>query len=251
MTTKPRNPAMSTHDLMAHLRHMADSISEGDSLEGSITYAAVGPDDWGVHGAYRSGNLMGQGGMVLLDSGDEGQQMEDAGATLVAEAQGESAHDSSSALIAQLTSALAAKEQEIATLKTRCELLHMGIETLEEALAFQAKERDGCGQHPGIPNGTICGKCQLIRAEQAESAIAALTTAQDEAIETLEAKWRKRGDYYTGQLKPRNAEGYLECAADLAAARLRVTRQRIDALTRSEMVDVDPPPQPAAITGKD
>ena len=58
---------MTTHDLVLHLQQIAAAVSDGDSLEGSIEYTASGPDEWTVRGSYRIGNLMGQGGMVLLE----------------------------------------------------------------------------------------------------------------------------------------------------------------------------------------
>lgn len=60
-----------TAELVAHLRAMADAISECDSFEGRIEYSiAPVKDSWDVEGFYRIGNTHGQGGMCLFRKGE-------------------------------------------------------------------------------------------------------------------------------------------------------------------------------------
>ncbi len=45
---------------------MKAGITSGDSLEGSLEYAAISPDEFNLVAAIRIGNLQGQGGTILI-----------------------------------------------------------------------------------------------------------------------------------------------------------------------------------------
>jgi hypothetical protein len=60
---------MPREELADILGDMADRVRAGDSLEGSIEYLLADPEadhPHQVRAAYRTGNRMGQGGMILL-----------------------------------------------------------------------------------------------------------------------------------------------------------------------------------------
>lgn len=60
---------MKIKDFANLLRELADSIENGDSYEGSLQYTFTEPAQPGmmnVEAALRTGNLDGQGGMILL-----------------------------------------------------------------------------------------------------------------------------------------------------------------------------------------
>lgn len=59
-------PKLTQAQLELHLRTMLDGVVSGDTLEGSIEFTCADAEHWEVRGAYRIGNLQGQGGMVLL-----------------------------------------------------------------------------------------------------------------------------------------------------------------------------------------
>lgn len=64
---------MSREELADILDDMAARVREGDSLEGHIEYLLAQPGaahPYDVRAAYRVGNRLGQGGMILL--GQEG-----------------------------------------------------------------------------------------------------------------------------------------------------------------------------------
>ncbi len=69
-------------ELCAILRDLADSIEEGDSLEGTLTYSAFGIEQnapvgmFAVQGQYRTGNLMGQGSLTIIGDLTEGGEGE-------------------------------------------------------------------------------------------------------------------------------------------------------------------------------
>lgn len=62
---------LTTEELVALLRHMADSVEARDSFSGMIEYDCMTdrcqPGEYLVKGAYRVGNSQGQGGMVLIE----------------------------------------------------------------------------------------------------------------------------------------------------------------------------------------
>jgi hypothetical protein len=56
-------------DLLSHLRQIIHGVDTGDTLEGNISWGLPeddDPDGWDVMGAYRIGNKMGQGGMIVI-----------------------------------------------------------------------------------------------------------------------------------------------------------------------------------------
>jgi len=61
---------LSAEVLSAHLADVAQMVGAGDSFEGYLEYGCMeeglGPEEFAVRGAYRVGNLDGQGGVVLL-----------------------------------------------------------------------------------------------------------------------------------------------------------------------------------------
>lgn len=53
---------------LALLSELTDAVADGDSMEGTVTYAwsdELGQYD--VHAIFRTGNSMGQGGMVIIE----------------------------------------------------------------------------------------------------------------------------------------------------------------------------------------
>jgi hypothetical protein len=59
--------SLSQAELVAVLRHIADSVEAGDSYEGSLEYlAGDGERMFRVIAAYRIGQSVGQGGMRLI-----------------------------------------------------------------------------------------------------------------------------------------------------------------------------------------
>lgn len=82
--------------------------------------------------------------------------------------------------------------------------------------------------------------------QQRDALTAALAAVRQE-VDVLERRWRKE---VAGGEASWSAAVKLECAEQLAAARLRATTQEQDDLTRSGRVDVEPPPQPAATDTK-
>lgn len=64
-----RPKRLTRRELLTHLRDIVQGVDTGDTLEGNISWGLPeddDPDGWDVMGAYRVGNLMGQGGMVLI-----------------------------------------------------------------------------------------------------------------------------------------------------------------------------------------
>lgn len=64
-----RPERFSRRELLSHLRQIVQGVDTGDTLEGNISWGL--PEDsnsegWDVMGAYRVGNTMGQGGMVVI-----------------------------------------------------------------------------------------------------------------------------------------------------------------------------------------
>jgi hypothetical protein len=113
---------------------------------------------------------------------------------------------SSSSTIDRLTAELAEARKEIDAIETqRIEAVYIARALahayttdnrpvqwmVKTALAYPVKANDsifdGCGRHSGVRVGTICGKCQLQRAESAESQLAALREAISAAFQPDEA----------------------------------------------------------------
>ena len=74
MARIPRNLARC--DLVAVLKDILDGVQSGDTMEGHISWAlpedaSAGADTYDVIACYRVGNLQGQGGMRMLDGGEE------------------------------------------------------------------------------------------------------------------------------------------------------------------------------------
>jgi hypothetical protein len=57
---------LSTQQLLAHIEQIQKGVETDDSLEGSLQFSARADGDWDVSACYRVGNLMGQGGTVLV-----------------------------------------------------------------------------------------------------------------------------------------------------------------------------------------
>lgn len=69
---------LNKHELLAHLHAIVRGVESGDSLEGHINWMLPESDDdesftWDVVGAYRVGNLEGQGGMIVLGTPHDDQ----------------------------------------------------------------------------------------------------------------------------------------------------------------------------------
>ena len=66
-----RPKKLTTAELVALLRHMADSVEAGDSFSGDLEYDCMTDQcqtgEYLVKGAYRVGNSQGQGGMNLIE----------------------------------------------------------------------------------------------------------------------------------------------------------------------------------------
>lgn len=63
---------ISVEDLANLLKELAESIKQGDSAEGYITYTYSNePNIMEVSGSYRVGNKSGQGGVILIGNIDE------------------------------------------------------------------------------------------------------------------------------------------------------------------------------------
>ena len=62
---------LTTSELVALLRHVADSVEAGDSFAGFLEYDCMTDQcqrgEYLVKGAYRVGNSQGQGGMNLIE----------------------------------------------------------------------------------------------------------------------------------------------------------------------------------------
>lgn len=58
-------------DLKILLVNLANSIEEGDSFEGNLSYTCmedhIPPGSFELTGAFRTGNTQGQGGTTILD----------------------------------------------------------------------------------------------------------------------------------------------------------------------------------------
>jgi hypothetical protein len=72
-----RPAVVSREDLVAILNDMADRVRVGDCFGGSIEFEywdqenGAGKDEFSAMGAYRVGNLEGQGGMRIIRSGEK------------------------------------------------------------------------------------------------------------------------------------------------------------------------------------
>lgn len=64
-----RPERLTRRELLSHLQQIIHGVETGDTLEGNISWSLPeddDPDGWDVVGAYRAGNTMGQGGMVII-----------------------------------------------------------------------------------------------------------------------------------------------------------------------------------------
>lgn len=58
---------LSKKELLSILSDLHDGVMTGDTLEGNIAFTISDkPNKWDVHGVYRVGNLMGQGGVRMI-----------------------------------------------------------------------------------------------------------------------------------------------------------------------------------------
>lgn len=63
---------ISVENLVDMLKYIAESIKQGDSAEGYITYTYSNePDMMEVSGSFRIGNKLGQGEVILIGDIDE------------------------------------------------------------------------------------------------------------------------------------------------------------------------------------